>query len=372
MLSPQRNEELGMTGETKTLQKNSEQVAAHPIESLWYTRCPVPTASSVAIDHGWLDDEFAADDITISSLLASTKREVRESHFDHMQAGSFRQGGNIPPIWTRSRDEDVALIGLTWVDEYQAILTLPETGIRSVADLRGRRLGLPSRVNDQIDFFRAMCLRGFLTALSFEGMDEKDVELVDLPVGETYIGANPATHTGTLWAGGSRARRQHAEAFALIRGEVDAIYTAGAAGAHLAAFLGAHEVVEFGFHPDRQARIGNMTPAALTVSGALSRDRPDLVARYVKRLLRAADWAAQNPRETALIVAADVAAPLEWVEAGHGSDFHTKFTPDLSDESIDALISQKDFLLKWGFIEHDFDVRGWVEPKPLEMALSAL
>ncbi len=361
-----------MSDQTTLQPRQGVLTNARTVESLWYTRCPIPTASSLAIDYGWLDEEFADDGISIASLRASTDRKVRESHFDHLLPDSFRQGGNIPPIWTRSRGEDVMLIGLTWVNEYQAIVTLPETGIRTVGDLRGRRIGLPKRVNDQIDFFRVMCLRGILTALAFEGMDENDVELVDLAVEETYLGADDATHTGTLWAGGHRARSQHADAFALIRGEVDAIYTAGAAGAHLAAFMGAREVVEFGSHPDLLVRTGNETPTALTVSGALLRERPDLVARYLKRLLQAARWAEDHPQEAALVVASDVAAPLDWVEPAYGPDFHKKFAPDLRDDWIAGLESQKDFLLKWGLIERDFDIREWIDPEPLEMARAAL
>ena len=362
-----------MSEQTITRPREGAASAARQIETLWYTRCPIPTASSLAIDNGWLDEEFAADGISIASLRASGERGVRESHFDHLQADSFRQGGNIPPIWIRSRGADVVLIGLSWVDEYQAIVTLPGSGIRNVGDLRGRRIGLPKRVNDQIDFFRVMCLRGILSALAFEGMDENDVELVDLAIDETYIGADDeASHAGTLWAGGNRARRQHADAFALIRGEVDAIYTSGAAGAQLTAFMAAHEVVEFGSHPELLVRTGNENPTALTVSGALLRERPDLVARYLKRLLLAARWAEDHPREAAQIVASDVAASLDWVEPAYGAELHTKFAPDLRDDWIAGLESQKDFLLKWGFIERDFDIREWIDPKPLEMARAAL
>ena len=129
------------------------------VNALWYTRCPVPTASSLAIDYGWLDEEFERDGITVSSLRASGEQGVRESHFDHTKSNSFRQGGNIPPIWTRARGGDTALVALSWVDENQAIISMPESGIRTVRDLGGRRLALPRRLNDQIDFWRAMCLR---------------------------------------------------------------------------------------------------------------------------------------------------------------------------------------------------------------------
>lgn len=63
------------------------------VSELWYTRCPVPTASSLAISQGWLDDEFATDGITVASLRSSPDSAVRESHFNHSQGDSFRQAG---------------------------------------------------------------------------------------------------------------------------------------------------------------------------------------------------------------------------------------------------------------------------------------
>jgi ABC-type nitrate/sulfonate/bicarbonate transport system substrate-binding protein len=38
-----------------------------PLDQLWYTRCPVPTASGIAIHHGWINEEFAKDGIAVSS-----------------------------------------------------------------------------------------------------------------------------------------------------------------------------------------------------------------------------------------------------------------------------------------------------------------
>jgi ABC-type nitrate/sulfonate/bicarbonate transport system substrate-binding protein len=317
-----------------------------------------------------MDEEFGPDGIQVASLRESGERGVRESHFDHTQASSFREGGNIPPIWVRSRGGDTRLIGLAWVDEYQAILALPESGIGTGRDLRGRRLALPRRVNDQIDFWRAKSLRGILSGLALEGMDERDVELVDLPVQETYLGNDAVSHTGTLWTGQRRQGLQRAEAFALIRGQVDAIYSCGALGAALAAFLGARVVVNLWRHPDRQIRINNATPTALTVSGALCRERPDLVARYVERTIAGARWAETHRAETVRVMANEVGAPEEWVEAAYHSDFNRQMMPDLSAEFIAAIESQKDFLLRWDFIEHDFDTSAWVDPLPLEEALA--
>jgi ABC-type nitrate/sulfonate/bicarbonate transport system substrate-binding protein len=345
----------------------AEPAARAAVKGLWYTRCPVSTSSSLAIDNGWLDEEFAPDGIKVSSLRAPDARAVRESHFDHSQDNSVRDGGNISPIWTRARGGDTRLIAITWVDEYQAVVARPGAGIETVKDLRGRRLAVPRRVNDQIDYWRAMCLHGYESALATEGLTLKDVDLVDLPIEERYIGSQAASRTGTLWAGGPRARRQQAEAFAFVRSEVDALYTAGAPGAQLTAFLGGVDVIDVGRHPDPAVRVNNQVPIVFTASGSLTRDRPDLVARYLDRLLRAAEWAKSHRAETIRTVANDVGATEEWVEAAYGADFHTRLAPGLSEERIAAVMAQKDFLLRHGFIERDFDVRAWISDTPIAM-----
>ena len=96
-----------------------------PIDTLWYTRCPVPTAFSIAVQRGLLDEEFAADGVRIQSLRVSNDPAVRQSHFSHTQPHSFRHGGHIPPLWARSSGHDVRLIGLSWNDEVQAVIALP-------------------------------------------------------------------------------------------------------------------------------------------------------------------------------------------------------------------------------------------------------
>jgi ABC-type nitrate/sulfonate/bicarbonate transport system substrate-binding protein len=337
-------------------------------ETLWYTRCPVPTASSIAIARGWLDEEFASDGIRVSSLRESNSPEIRESHFSHTQENSFRQGGNIPPIWARSIGHDVSLIGLSSVDRFQAVIALPDSGIEKPADLRGRRIGLPRRLNDQIDFWRATSLRGILTTLEIAGLSTRDVELVDLPVDETYLAAIAQDHRGSLWTARTLRRLQARELFALIKGEVDAIFTGGPRGLDLQTLLNARVVLDVGRHPDPRRRISNDTPTAITVSGKLARENPELVARYLARLIGASDWAREHGDETRRIVARDIGSAEEWVAEAFDPQLHVLLEPELSEQSIAALESQKDFLLANGFIQHNFNVREWVNPEPLARA----
>jgi ABC-type nitrate/sulfonate/bicarbonate transport system substrate-binding protein len=346
--------------------------SARPVSELWYTRCPVPTASSLAISQGWLDDEFAADGITVASLRASAEAAVRESHFDHTQADSFRQGGNIPPIWTRSRGSDVRLIGLSWAEQYQAIVTLRGSGIEGPADLKGRKLALARRVNDQIDFWHATALRGYDSTLRHVGLSLDDVELVDLPVNERYLPRGGESHSGSLFGAYTNRRLQSAEVLALIRGEVDAIYVAGGRGPDLEALADVHVVFDIQAQEDPALKVNNITPAALTVSGALLEQRPDLVTRYVAATVRAARWATEHPVETRRIIAHEVGIAEDFVLPGYPREIHANLEPSLDADLVEAIASQQRFLLEHGYIEEGFDVAEWVDAGPLNAARELL
>ena len=350
---------------------------ARAVGELWYTRCPVPTASSLAIASGWLDEEFAPDAIAVASLRSSTDDRVRESHFDHTQADSFRQGGNIPPIWTRSRGSDVRLIGLSWAHQYQAIVALPGSGIGGPEELRGRRVGIARRVNDQIDFWHATSLRGFDSTLRHVGLSLDDVAIVELPVDERYLrpgfsAAERESHSGSLFGAYSNRRLQRAEVLALIRGEVDAIYVAGGRGPDLEALVGVDVVFDLAGAEDQALGINNITPAALTVSGAAARRPSDLVARYVAATLRAARWAADHAVETRRIIAHEVGIAEDFVLPGYPHDIHAHLEPTLEPRLVAAIKSQQAFLLEHGYIEQAFDVGDWIDAGPLDAAHALL
>jgi ABC-type nitrate/sulfonate/bicarbonate transport system substrate-binding protein len=342
------------------------------INTLWYTRCPVPTAFSVAIRLGWIDEEFAGDCIQVASLLSFAVRQARESHFTHTQPNSFRHGGNIPPLWAFSEGADVRLIALSWNDESQLVLTRPDSGIRTVADLKGRKLCVPRRLNDSIDFWRATVLRGYETALAIAGLQLDDVELVEIAIPRAWLDDTPNlnSRTGSLWGAASTRSFQREEAVALLNGKVDAIFSAHAHAADVKAFLGARVVIDLGQHPDRRLRINNGTPLALTASGALIEERPDLVARWLARVIEAAEWTRTHRDETFRIVAAESGVAEEIALAAFGENLPDQLSVDLSDDKLAALDSQKEFLLRHGFISRDFDVEKFIVLAPLAKARS--
>jgi ABC-type nitrate/sulfonate/bicarbonate transport system substrate-binding protein len=327
------------------------------LNTLWYSRCPVPTASGIAQHYCWLQRSFAEIGIALNSIRAADERDTRDAHLDHAHEGMFREGGNIPAIWARAKGQDTVVVAITWVDEQQAIVALPDSDIHTAADLRGRRLGVPKTFGGTIDFSRAMGLHGLITALQVAGLGPVDATLVDIAIEPVDL---RETLPGTL--------PLNPVLDALLAGTVDAIYLKGAQGAAVAARHGLRIVLNINSHPDPRVRINNGTPRPVTVDRALAVARPDLVARYLALLLRTAEWANTHPGEVVAAVAAETGTRPEDVLRAYGPDFHHHFQPRLSPAYVAALEEQKNFLRDWGFLAGDFSVPSWIAPEPLRQA----
>lgn len=342
------------------------------LDTLWFTRCPVPTASGVALQQGWLEDEFAPDGIAVTCLRNSADRAIRESHFTHSLGNSFRQGGNAPAIYARSEGADTILLGLHWMPQYQGLLTMPGSGIAALADLKGRRLGVPVRVNDKIDFWRAISLQGYTNALRLAGLTFADVQLTEVRIEMSYVDRTPPS-TAAKAIDTPRLIRQHTpEMLALVRGEIDVMFGYSVWGVELRELLGAHEIINLNAQSDRTACINNGQPKTLTVSGGLLREQPDLVDRYVLQLLKAARWSKQHVAETKRMIAAEAGTAEYWLDEGSSPDMASQLEMSLSQPLLDALEVRKNFLLQHGFIRNDFSIHDWVDPAPLNRAIAAL
>lgn len=316
--------------------------------TLWFTRCPVPTATGIAADRQWLTQEFAADGIAVRSLQDAAPDADRSAHFTHALPGLFREGGNVPALWARSRGERTRLIGLTWIEERQTVLVAPGSGIRGAGALCGLRLAVP-RHDIAIDFWRAMALRGFEGALASAGHTLQDAVLVDVP----------AQGHGGQWA---------AELAALRRGEVEAVYVKGALAVEAARRAGAQVAVELDELPDVRFRVNNGTPRPITVHQQLLDDHPGLVDRFLAVLLRAADWAADRPDDVARILGAETGAGADGVAGAYRPGIHRTLHPDLSADRLALLATQEAALRAHGFLPEPVDVTAWADPEPLRRA----
>ncbi|BCJ07759.1 ABC transporter substrate-binding protein [Pseudomonas mosselii] len=327
------------------------------LERLWFTRCPVPTASGIAYKLGWLQDEFAADGLPIDTLQEA--RQLGHHHYDHQLPGLFREGGNLPALAARAAGAPTRLIGLTWIEEWQTILVRPDSDIRRPEDLRGKRLALPAWGDNRPgSIARAMSLHGYKGALASAGLGFDDVHLVEVALLDQFDAGTPQLGLQRLWSGLDP----------LVRGEVDAVYVKGAAAADAARRLGLVVGIDLDALPDPRHRINNGTPRPITVHQRLLDEHFDLVTRFLAQTLRAADWAAGNRDALNGILEDETRAGSQGVAEAYRGDFHTTLAPDLSPQRLAYLDTQKTFLNLHGFLERDFDLADWVDHRPLQAA----
>ena len=326
------------------------------LDRIWFTREPVPTASGVAHALGWLNDEFEADGLRVDALEDLTR--AQRNQFDrHHLPGLFREGGNIPALAARGEGAPTRLIGLTWIDEWQAVLVRRETGPIDPVQLRNLRIALPAYADTRGgSIVRGMSLAGIKGALGIAGLTLDDAKFVDVSLSPTTDAT--ADNLAHLWSGID----------ALVEGRVDAVYVKGASAVEAAKRAGVIVGLDLDAYPSRLTRVNNGTPRPITVHQDMIDKHFDIVVRFLEQTLRAADWAANNLPALRTILQQETYSGLIAVETAYRNNFHRSLHPDLSDERIDLLKRQANFLWLHGFIDHAVDFESWIDRRPLEAA----
>lgn len=346
----------------------------HPSQpdEIWFTRCPVPTATGIAYKLGWLTEAFEADGIALKTLQESGS-ELGRHHYDHLLPTLIREGGNMLAIAARAQGAATRLIGLTWIEESQLILTRPGAGISSANDLKGKRLALPGWSHNDIpshvrgtSIARGMSLAGYKGVLASAGLTFDDVELIETPDRLRNIGGS-GRDLPSHGQGRRGSIRQLWPIEALVEGKVDAIYVKGAAALDQARENGLVVAIDLDRLPDRRFRVNNGTPRPITVHQSLIDDHFDLLVRFLAVTLRAADWVAEQPDRLRDILAYETDGSADAVDQAYAR-LHEGLHPTLDVERLALFEQQKKFLFTHGFLDADFGLAGWVDPRPLEAA----
>jgi ABC-type nitrate/sulfonate/bicarbonate transport system substrate-binding protein len=334
---------------------------ATDLDQVWYTRCPVPTASGIAYQLGWLADALGSDGLEVG-ILQDGPPELARHHFDHQLVGLFREGGNVPALAARAEGAPSKLVGLTWIDEWQTILVRPDSAVHGPADLKGARFALPAWAGSRgASFPRAMVLHGAKSALALGGLTLDDVKFVEVPTNVT---------PGARW--GLDRSNSLFGIDALLEGRVDAVYVKGASSAQAALENDLRVAVDLDAHPDKRYRVNNGTPRPITVHERILDEHPELVVKFLAESLRAADWAVDHLDEVRTILAGETWASAAGVETAYRNGFHRSLHPDLSDGRVELFARQKEFLLVHGFLAADFELESWIDRGPLEAARALL
>jgi ABC-type nitrate/sulfonate/bicarbonate transport system substrate-binding protein len=348
------------------------QAGTAPAE-IWFTRCPVPTATGLAYKLGWLGEAFADEGIPLRTLQEAGP-ELGRHHYDHRLPTLIREGGNMLSIAARAQGEPTRLVGLTWIEESQVILVRPDSGIASAADLKGKRLALPAWTAHEIpshvrgtSITRGMSLLGYKGALASAGLTFDDVDIVEVDGTITNVGGS---------GGDSAPGRQRLDRIwaidALVDGRVDAVYVKGASALDGAREAGVVVGIDLDRLPDRRFRVNNGTPRPITVHQNLIDNHFDYLVRFLAATLRAADWAADHVDEVREVLRSETRGSLDSVIAAYGEDFHRSLHPTLDADRLELFAQQKKALLLYGFLDGDFDLADWVDERPLAAAYELL
>jgi ABC-type nitrate/sulfonate/bicarbonate transport system substrate-binding protein len=316
---------------------------------LLYTRCPVPTATGLAVGLDTLAPALRdSHDLGLLALQDVEDAAIRANHFTHGLAHLAREGGNIPALWAYASGAPTRLIGITWLDEYQAVVTSPGTSVDGVAGLAGRRVAIPASTGGEIDVPRASALRGFERALSTAGLDLAAVKIKG-------VGREPF--------GGPRSddRGEHfdAELELLESRAVDAVWLKGAGGLAAVRERGLRELIRIDLQPDPLVRVNNGTPRTITIRQELLDARPEVVRTYLGVLKRAQPAVGDKREQLWRVLSRETHQPPPTAAVAYEQVNGDSLVPSLASDRIEALQHQAEFLFVHGFLPRRIDVAAW-------------
>jgi sulfonate transport system substrate-binding protein len=279
----------------------------HELRIDWATYNPV---SILLKDHGWLEKEFEKDGIKIRwvQTLGSNKA------LEFLNAGSIDFGSTAgsAALLAKINGNPIKSIYVFSKPEWTALVTRKDTNIKTVADLKGKRVAVTRGTDPHIFLVRA---------LQKAGLTEKDITPVLL---------------------------QHPDgATALIRGDVDA-------WAGLDPMMAQAEVRDGArlFYRDADAN----TYGILNVREDFAKAHPDLVKRVLAVYETARKYALAHPDEVETSFITATKLPKEIVEK------QLRERTDLSNGAIgkaqrDTILAAGLALQQAGVIKADVDVK---------------
>jgi ABC-type nitrate/sulfonate/bicarbonate transport system substrate-binding protein len=296
--------------------------------------------------------------VTISRICSRPKTRPLQPR----QHGSVPRRWVVPPLWAYARGACTRLVAIGQEEGFRGLIVRADSDIVEPRDLRGKRIAIPNQSCQLLDFARAISWRGAVECLQRAGLKESDVVFVDAELSEPIVTGAATSADGSTLTVRDRVSIQTAEVFALVRGEADAIFTAGGYGLEVAALIDARVVLELSERDPWPSWQGNHL-RILTVSEELCRRRPDLVGRYLAALQRASSWAKENECDALRIVAAEIGLAEEWARLGYHPDTVRHLNLERSDDALERLHQWAVFLAERGFIGRPVDVAEWLAPE---------
>jgi ABC-type nitrate/sulfonate/bicarbonate transport system substrate-binding protein len=341
-------------------------------KEVWYTNCPVMSASNVEEALGWTKAEFKKVGVKYAYF-----RSVRENdwypHYIHNLDNLIRVGGLFPPVHVHADIRRTRLLGATHVYEGGCMIVRARDDIYRMTDLKGKKIGLSKSLNTlKNDWWRCTEEQGIELMLRLNGMTRNDVQIVEFPYADDWYGEPkmlvPFENPTELWLTRDHKRDLSVRPLeaALEKGAVDAIYTQSKYFQHLQEATGKFKAIEdLSRYPDWTLQSCNL-PAVYTCSDVMAEQHPELVVAFLKGMIKVGRWCNEHKHAAAAIL--DRGTFYLDVEDTYRNIQNVDFVPNLSPQTLAAIEVGKNFMLKNGYIKNDFEVQKWAAPEFLEKA----
>jgi len=346
-------------------------------KEVYYTNCPLISASNVDQELGWTKEEYKKIGVKYA-YMRSAKENDWYPHYIHNLDNLIRFGGLFPPIHVQADIRRTRLLGVTHVPHEGGVMIVrAKDDIYKMSDLKGKKIGLSKSMNQiKNDWWRIQEHQGIELMLRMNGMSMKDVEIVEFPYADDWYNF-PEMLTPIENPSEWQLKRDHKHdlAFrpletALEKGIIDAMYSQSKVLSVLTEATGKFAIIEdLSKYPDWRLQVANI-PAAITCTDVMAEKHPDLVVAFMKGMIKVGRWANEYKHAAAAIL--DKQTYYLDVEDTYRGIKDVDMVPNLSPLNMAAVELGKNFMLKNGYIKNDFDVHKWAAPEFLEQAAKEL
>jgi ABC-type nitrate/sulfonate/bicarbonate transport system substrate-binding protein len=341
-------------------------------KEVYYTNCPLVSASNVDQELGWTREEYKKIGVEYA-FLRSRRENNWYPHYIHNLDNLIRFGGLFPPVHVHADLRRTVLLGATQVYEGGVMMVRARDPIYRMKDLKGKKIGLTKSLNTiKTDWWRIQEEQGIELMLMLNDMTRDDVEIVEFPYPDDWYDKaemlEPMNNPSETWL---KRDHKHDYAFrplekALLGGVVDALYTQSKPTQELMEATGKIKAIEdLSRYPDWTLQVANV-PAVITCTDVMAKEHAELVIAFMKGMIKVGRWANEHKHAAAVILNRqtfylDVEHTYEGIK-------HVDMVPSLSAQNLQCIKIGKDFMFSHGYIKNDFDVDAWAAPEFLEQA----
>jgi sulfonate transport system substrate-binding protein len=289
--------------------------------------------SAIAHSEGFLAEEFKNDpNIKFEYIFFKGAGPATNEAVANGQVDFFSQG-DLPSIIGRASGLETKILLNVGGRQSRYLAVLPNSDIKSIEDLRGRKVAQHRGTNITLSISKI---------IAAHGLTERDIKFLNMD-NATAIAA-------------------------LLSGDIDAAF--GTQNLLELAQQGKVKIV-YSSKNDDPTVTSNST---FLVTDDFEQKHPDITQRVVNAVVKAAAWASDEANRDKVFAAwAKSGVPAEIYRAEFdGQPLKLRNSPLIDEFLVSRYREQSDYAKQFGLIRQDVSVDGWFEPKYLEQALKDL